>query len=169
MVCRPLLLYAISKDLRRAANHLLLTVIRSRVVWALTFSFLMVSSLLGVALLQHLTPPESGPQFEVGLGRAFQDARSAFIQMFIFVCTAAVRLACSMAHSPLVFRVWVTLWLLLQNYPIVSDHATSASQYVVKPALSWVALTWQLCVVTFLLCAGSTTSSSSFAPSWACS
>ena len=89
--CRPLLLYTVSKDLRRATNHLAITVVRSYVVWALTFSFLVVAALLGVALLQNAKPPADGPQFETGEGRAFQDARTAFIQMFIFVCTAAVR------------------------------------------------------------------------------
>ena len=91
VLCRPLLLYAISKNLRRAANHLLITVVRSTVVWALTFSFLIAAAVVSVALLQDVSPDPDAPQFEVGQGRAFSDIRNAFVQMFIFVCTAAVR------------------------------------------------------------------------------
>ena len=80
---RPVILYFMSKQMRASANHLFITVVRSYTVWALTASFLIVAALISTAFFQHATVTDpDAPQFEEGLGSAFQDFRSSFLSMY---------------------------------------------------------------------------------------
>lgn len=78
----PCLRYFMSQQMRASSNHLAITVVRSYSVWALTASFLVVSAILSTAFFQNtqVADPDA-PQFEEGLGRAFQDFRSSFLSM----------------------------------------------------------------------------------------
>jgi len=87
-----------SQQMRASANHLFLTVIKSYTVWALTASFLIVAALISTAFFQHaeVTNPDA-PQFEEGLGRAFQDFRSSFLSMYAPASSQALALAIELA------------------------------------------------------------------------
>ena len=101
-VCVCLCRYLMSQEMRASANHLAITVVRSYTVWALTFCFLIVSAIMSTAFFQNVENDDpDAPQFQEGLGRAFQDFRSSFLSMCVVLCAVGGRCCgtCSCAHA----------------------------------------------------------------------
>ena len=94
VLLRPAMLFSLSPVLRHATVNLALTIVQSKLVFALGASFVMVAAVTSGTLLSREKLENSE-----GLGRGFTDFRSTFLTMFIFLATGEVRQALVLSES----------------------------------------------------------------------
>lgn len=85
VLMRPLLLFSMSPTMRHATVNLATTMYQSKLVFGLGASFIIVATVTSSALLGNVL--EEPDAVSGGIGRGFDDFRSSFLTMFIFIAT----------------------------------------------------------------------------------